>query len=135
MLISTEDTTPGKPQFNLLKEFSNAILVGWQPPENAGLVCITGYKIEWGENSPYQVNVDLSSDKTQYLIKGLGKFIAIFTCFLHNFNSTVYLLFCNAGPQSSNPSYPNPGLVRILNTVLYFLLRFFAHIVYPSGLS
>ena len=83
-MISTEDTTPGKPQFNLLKEFSNAILVGWQPPENAGLVCITGYKIEWGENSPYQVNVDLSSDKTQYLIKGLGKYIAIFTCFLHS---------------------------------------------------
>jgi len=74
-LISTEDTTPGKPEFNLLKEFSNTILVGWQPPENAGLVCITGYKIEWGENSPYQVNVDLSSDKTQYLIKGLSKYI------------------------------------------------------------
>jgi len=77
-LISTEDTTPGKPEFNLLKEFSNAILVSWQPPENAGLVCITGYKIEWGENSPYQVNVDLSSDKTQYLIKGLSKYICYF---------------------------------------------------------
>ena len=83
-LISTEDTTPGKPEFNLVKEFSNAILVGWQPPENAGLVCITGYKIEWGENSPYQVNVDLSKDKTQHLIKGLSKYIAIFTCFLHS---------------------------------------------------
>jgi len=91
-LTSIEDTTPGKPEFNLVKEFSNAILVGWQPPENAGLVCITGYKIEWGENSPYQVNVDLSSDKTKYLIEGLSKYNAIFL-FLHSLGP----LFCNAG--------------------------------------
>lgn len=64
----------------MLKEFSNAILVGWQPPENAGLVCVTGYKIEWGENIPHQFSVGpLSSDKTQHLIKGLCKYIAIFT--------------------------------------------------------
>ncbi|KAL9985599.1 hypothetical protein ACROYT_G008021 [Oculina patagonica] len=68
-----EDTTPGKPTFVLLKKFPNAILVGWQPPDNAGLVCVTGYRISWGENSPYQFSIGpLSSDKTQYLIKGLG---------------------------------------------------------------
>lgn len=91
-IISTEDTTPGKPEFNLLKEFSNAILLGWQPPENAGLVCVTGYKIEWGENIPYQFNVGpLRSDKTQYLIKGLSKYIVIFTWFT-TFTSTPYFV-------------------------------------------
>lgn len=77
-MIPAEDTTPGKPKFNMLKEFSNAILVGWQPPENAGLVCVTGYKIEWGENIPHQFSVGpLSSGKTQHLIKGLCKYIAM----------------------------------------------------------
>ena len=99
-LISTEDTTPGKPEFNLLRKFPNAILVGWQPPENAGLVCITGYKIEWGENSPFQVNVDLSSDKTQYLIKGLSKYIVSFTHFLHSLVPS----FCNEGLLCSKAS-------------------------------
>ena len=100
VMIPAEDTTPGKPKFNLLKEFSNAILVGWQPPENAGLVCVTGYKIEWGENIPHQFSVGpLSSDKTQHLIKGLCKYIAIFT-WLTAFASTSYFVLLGQVVQS-----------------------------------
>ena len=71
---STEDTEPGKPTLYLVEKFSNTILVGWQPPDNVGVVCVTGYKLFWGENSPFQFKKDsLSSDTTQYLIKGLSK--------------------------------------------------------------
>lgn len=91
--FSTEDTTPGKPTFSSLKKFPHAILVGWQPPDNAGLICVTGYKISWGENSPYQFSIGpLSSDTKQYLIKGLSKYSVIFTWFTSLINSPYFAM-------------------------------------------
>ena len=146
-LIPTEDTTPGKPEFSLLKDFSNAILVGWQPPENAGLVCITGYKIEWGENSPYQVNVDLSKDKTQYLIKGLSKYTAIFIFYKVFFDQCCEktglslwppkpLTFCRNVPRK----FPQNRLLSIICFSAKFVLKIFCEFpvksaVFPSNLS
>lgn len=67
-----EDTTPGKPKFGEINKFRNAILVRWLPPDNAGLVCVTGYTLWWGENAPYQFSSEpLTGDKRQYLIENL----------------------------------------------------------------
>lgn len=70
----TEDTNPGRPKFGELEKFPNAILVRWLPPDNAGLVCVTEYKLGWGENTPFQFSSKpLSGNETEYLIKELSK--------------------------------------------------------------
>lgn len=67
-----EDTTPGKPKFGDIERFQNAILVRWLPPDNAGLVCVTGYRLWWGENMPFHFSAEpLSGDKNHYLINNL----------------------------------------------------------------
>ena len=69
-----EETVPGKPKFDSIKRFSSAILVKWLPPDNSGLICVTGYSLGWGKNTPYQASSKpLSGDETQYLIDDLGK--------------------------------------------------------------
>ncbi|KAM7446448.1 putative aminophospholipid-translocase [Porites harrisoni] len=67
-----EETVPGKPRFDSIKRFPRAILVKWLPPDNSGLICVTGYSLGWGKNTPYQASSKpLSGDKTQYLINDL----------------------------------------------------------------
>jgi len=74
VVLFAEDTPPGKPRLEEPEKFSNAILVRWLPPDNAGLVCVTGYSLRWGENSPFQFSSKpLSGGQTQYLIKELSK--------------------------------------------------------------
>ena len=107
----TEDTTPGKPKFGELEKFSNAILVRWLPPDNIGLVCVTGYSLEWGENSPFQFSSNpLSGNETQYLIKELSKCKVCVPCFkqlinagllvsAHQMSTSMVLKDCTVEPR------------------------------------
>lgn len=88
--FSLEDTTPGKPKFGDIESFQNAILVRWLPPDNDGLVCVTGYRLWWGENMPFHFSAEpLSGDKYQYLIKNLSEYkIILFFHFASIWNLT-----------------------------------------------
>ena len=69
-----EETVPGKPKVDSIERFHSHILVKWLPPDNSGLICVTGYSLGWGKNTPYQASSKpLSGDETQYLIDDLGK--------------------------------------------------------------
>ena len=79
IFFSLEDTTPGKPKFGDIERFQNAILVRWLPPDNAGLVCVTGYRLWWGENMPFHFSAEpLSGHKNHYLINNLSEYKIIF---------------------------------------------------------
>ena len=83
IFFPSEDTTPGKPKFGDIDRFRNAILVRWLPPDNAGLVCVTGYLLWWGENTPFHFSAGpLSKDHNHYLIKNLSEY-KIISLFKH----------------------------------------------------
>ena len=69
-----ENSHPGKPEITAEKAFSNMIVIKWAPPDDAGLICVTGYNLGWGERSPYNKTVELDSDKLEYIIRGLSKY-------------------------------------------------------------
>ena len=84
----------------MLQPFSTAILVKWLPPDNVGLVCVTGYKLEWGENTPFQFSTGpqhLRSDQTEYVIKGLSKY-TLYNHFFFSCDIIDILIFFSITP-------------------------------------